>query len=530
MSLDEPMGKTFFDKWTVDSKDATTYRIISKNVSEYHFTVPYKDRVEVGEMFAIDDGGEITFLARITDIQHDSNYEGNWDTSLRGTQFYDQDQIFNRVVAEPLGCILEGRFRKSRMIPTKFSPVKRAKGAEFQFLKEVMGDIEVGLLRNGSRLVEDIPVALHSQAMDHHMGVFATTGMGKSNFMKVFAASCMKHAALGESKFGLLIVDPHGEYILGKKEVKGLLHLDRYRSGIVCYSTDPRHLQDPEVSELKIAVTEIRPSDIEVLYDWTPAQREALEAVSRVFYEDTWLDDILTPEGTAMMIAEDFHEKTVGRIKRTIKNILDKNKYIGPTRSSVPGIISNLLEGKVVLIDIPQLGERSELFLLSLISRHILERYKRESSEGTRANACLITIEEAQRVLGGGEGSLARFESIAREGRKFGVGLCAITQQPKLIDKQLLSQFNTLVILGLADRNDRTRLEESAKQDLSALDVEIQTLEKGEAIISTLNIPFPVPARIHLYENYLERLNRDSIDGRAKETSNRGRNFNPPPD
>lgn len=181
----------------------------------------------------------------------------------------------------------------------------------------------------------------------------------------------------------------------------------------------------------------------------------------------------------------------------------------------------------MVLIDIPQLGERSELFLLSLISRHILERYKRESSEGTRANACLITIEEAQRVLGGGEGSLARFESIAREGRKFGVGLCAITQQPKLIDKQLLSQFNTLVILGLADRNDRTRLEESAKQDLSALDVEIQTLEKGEAIISTLNIPFPVPARIHLYETYLERLNRD--DG-AKDASNRGQNFNPPPD
>ena len=128
--------------------------------------------------------------------------------------------------------------------------------------------------------------------------------------------------------------------------------------------------------------------------------------------------------------------------------------------------------------------------------------------------------------MGGGEGSLARFESIAREGRKFGVGLCAVTQQPKLIDKQLLSQFNTLVILGLADRNDRTRLEESAKQDLSSLDVEIQTLEKGEAIISTLNIPFPVPARIHLYERYLADLNREGGDEKRPEI----RGFNPPPD
>jgi hypothetical protein len=63
--------------------------------------------------------------------------------------------------------------------------------------------------------------------------------------------------------------------------------------------------------------------------------------------------------------------------------------------------------------------------------------------------------------------------------------------------------------MGLGDRNDRSQLEESAKQDLSSLDIEIQTLEPGEAVISTLNIPFPVPARIHRYEDYLHRLNKE---------------------
>jgi DNA helicase HerA-like ATPase len=517
-----------------DDNSSPYHKIISKDVREYHFIVPSEEWVELGEIVSIHDRRaerEATFLARITDIRHDSNYDGNWDTVIRGDGFYDSDHIFCRVVAEPLGCIMksdggEERFRKSRTIPAKFSPVKKAEKEEFRFLAEVMGDIEVGRLRNGSRDVKEIPVALHSEAMDHHMGVFATTGMGKSNFMKVFAASCMKKASSKDSKFGLLIVDPHGEYIFGKKGTKGLLHLDRYRNGIVCYSTDPGHLKDPLVSELTVKRSEILPQDIEVLYDWTPAQREALEAVSRVFYEEAWLEDIITPEGAARMIAEGFHEKTIGRISRTIKTILDKNRYISDLTSSIPGIISNLLDGNVVLVDIPTLGERSELFLLSLLSRTILDRYRRESAEGARGKSCPITVEEAQRVLGGGEGSLARFESIAREGRKFGVGLCAVTQQPKLIDKQLLSQFNTLVILGLADRNDRTRLEESAKQDLSSLDVEIQTLEKGEAIISTLNIPFPVPARIHLYERYLAELN---LEGR-EEKRPKSRGFNPPPD
>lgn len=517
-----------------DDNSSPYHKIISKDVREYHFIVPSGEWVELGEIVSIHDlrdEMDATFLARITDIRHDSNYDGNWDTVIRGDGFYDPDHIFHRVVAEPLGCITKEdggreRFRKSRTIPAKFSPVTKAEKEEFRFLAEVMGDIEVGRLRNGSREVREIPVALHSEAMDHHMGVFATTGMGKSNFMKVFAASCMKNASSKRSKFGLLIVDPHGEYIFGKKGTKGLLHLDRYRSGIVCYSTDPGHLNDPLVSQLTVKRSEILPQDIEVLYDWTPAQREALEAVSRVFYEEAWLEDIITPEGAARMVSEGFHEKTVGRISRTIKTILDKNRYISDLTSSVPGIISNLLAGKVVLVDIPTLGERSELFLLSLLSRSILDRYKRESAEGAKGRSCLITVEEAQRVLGGGEGSLARFESIAREGRKFGVGLCAVTQQPKLIDKQLLSQFNTLVILGLADRNDRTRLEESAKQDLSTLDVEIQTLEKGEAIVSTLKIPFPVPASIHLYEKYLDRLNRDG----SAETRGRIGGFNPPPD
>ncbi len=500
-------GAVMDAKKRIIEKGETTYRIISKSVREYQFIIPYRlpdeERVEVGQIFYIKDGGLI-FLARVLDIQYDSNYDGKWDTTLKGTQFFDQDQIFNRVIAEPLGCVDSSGFRKSRTIPTKFSSVNKAEKEEFKFLLQVMGDIEIGFLRNGSKRVEEIPVALHSDVMDHHMGIFATTGMGKSNFMKVFAASCMKLAAKGESKFGLLIVDPHGEYLLGKNGSKGLMHLKNYVSGLVCYSTDKKNATHPGVEELTMALNEIEPTDVLVLYDWSSAQRDALESISRVF-DSNWLDDLQTSEGIAAMVSEGFNEKTMGVISRRIKTLVERNRYIDKTKSSISNILTHLQEGKVVLVDIPRMSDRSELFLLSVVSRCILEKYKQEAPRG-RKN-CLITIEEAQRVLG--EGNLARFESIAREGRKFGVGLCAITQQPKLIDRQLLSQFNTLVVMGLGDRNDRSQLEESAKQDLSSLDIEIQTLEKGEAIISTLKIPFPIPARIHRYEDYLRRLEKE---------------------
>lgn len=76
-----------------------------------------------------------------------------------------------------------------------------------------------------------------------------------------------------------------------------------------------------------------------------------------------------------------------------------------------------------------------------------------------------------------------------------------MTQQPKLLDDELLSQFNTFFILGLADEKDRNMLRGAAKQDISAQGAEIQTLMPGEALIVNLAAPFAIPAHVYLYSN-----------------------------
>ncbi len=532
--IGDDIGSNLLERKIVDKTKTTTYKIISKDVREFHFIIPYDERVELGQIFSIKDysvkDDEITFLARVTDIQHDSNYDGKWDTTLKGTSFYDEDQIFNFVVSEPLGFITFNKkmgkkeFKKSKTIPLKFSEVEKASLEEFRFLTEKMGDLEVGYLRNGSQVVEEIGVKLNSEIMDHHMGVFATTGMGKSNFMKVFAASCMKKASMGESKLGLLLADPHGEYLMGsaKNNTKGLLHLTKYKNGLRCYSTNNKNAKEnAEVETLKIGIRDINPTDILPLFgEWRPAQKEAIEILDSENAAD-WLESF---KENRELVIKDIHEKTIEVIKRRL-NLLLRYSYIDEKNSSIDKIIKQLKEGKVILIDMEGIKERSELFLLSLLSRRILDEYQKDSLDNDK-NICLIAIEEAQRVLGGGDGSISGFEIIAREGRKFGVGLCAITQQPKLVDKLLLSQFNTLVIMGLGDRNDRKCLEESAKQDLTTLDVEIQTLEKGEAIISTLKVPFPIPVTIHLYEDYIKQLKEQDKD---LNRSSRGKKLVRPP-
>ena len=83
--------------------------------------------------------------------------------------------------------------------------------------------------------------------------------------------------------------------------------------------------------------------------------------------------------------------------------------------------------------------------------------------------------------------------------------MCAVSQQPKLIEEEILSQFNTLFILGLADKRDRSILRDSAKQDVSRLNNEIQMLMPGEALIASPFTPFAVPVKVYLCEEQLKR-------------------------
>jgi hypothetical protein len=157
------------------------------------------------------------------------------------------------------------------------------------------------------------------------------------------------------------------------------------------------------------------------------------------------------------------------------------------------------------------MGEAEELLVSVVLARAVFERNKvlfAQPEEFKKIPEMLVTMEEAQRVLSkvapGGRSNI--FAKIAREGRKFKTGLCAISQQPKLIDEEIISQFNTLFILGLADKRDRDILRDSAKQDVSQLSNEIQMLMPGEALITSPFTPFALPTKIHLYEEYLEAI------------------------
>jgi len=63
--------------------------------------------------------------------------------------------------------------------------------------------------------------------------------------------------------------------------------------------------------------------------------------------------------------------------------------------------------------------------------------------------------------------------------------------------------------MGFGDRHNRDIIIGSARQDLSKIEIEIQTLDLGEAIISMIGIPFLVTICIHYYEDNIAQLNKE---------------------
>jgi hypothetical protein len=519
-----------------DNADKSKYRLIGRSGLSYRFIAPHSETLYIGDIKKIvDKTKDTTFFAKITDLSHDSNFaDPKWDTRAYAEQFYGLgEDVFITVDAVPLGLVdSDGKFHKPRTIPSKFSTVEDPTAEDFRFLTEQMGEIEVGYMRSGNDVLKDVAVRIPARVLPQHMGVFATTGMGKSNFMKTFCASCMK-----EKKFGLLIVDPHGEYVGGGKSstgepTKGLVHYTEGRDGLAIFTI--RGEADRKkygMNKLFLDYDDFRISDLSILHELSAPQFDIVEALSRAGGKEI-IDffDRVDPEmfpikdtGTSVIrqdtLMYQIRNSMAGPIrviKRHIENLVNGNKaFFRPAGSSMHEIISDLHDNNVVLIDIPDMGERSELFVLSVITRMIMAKHRSEArgygvDERQESNhQVLITIEEAQRVLAAGGASTQVFRECAMEGRKFGVGLCVVTQQPKNVDPKVLAQINTFVVMGLGDKGDREIIMGSAKQDLSKMEIEIQTLDRGEAIISTIGIPFPVSTRIHRFEDYIAGLNRE---------------------
>ncbi|HZX44263.1 MAG TPA: ATP-binding protein [Candidatus Nanoarchaeia archaeon] len=476
------------------------------------------ERIELGELL-VGESSDSKILLQAVNLLYGSqisqqnlelisgiNLEEGQDASFMEPELRN----YNLAVLKNLITLNGDNASVCKKLPAFFSSVREIRKEDLSFLVKPKNPLFIGNLRSGSKMM-DFPIYLDgADVFSHHVLVPATTGRGKSNMTSVILWD-----ALSKDYCGILVLDPHDEYF-GRNKL-GLK--DHPMKEKVVYYT-PNEVPVGQRT-LKINLSLVKPHHFSGVVDWSDAQLQALTQYFREFGND-WIEAIVLDKP----LKADFFEGTLAVVKRRIMSLLDLEFNgsqlfsngvfdLNAGETTITDICHELEEGKAVIIDTSDFSGSVEILIGSLIAHEILGNYRRFKMKGTLREKPVVSIvlEEAPRVLG--KEALERgpniFSTIAREGRKFKVGLFAITQLPSLIPREILANMNTKIILGIEMKPEREAIIQSAAQDLSEDDRNIASLDKGEAIISSNFAKFATPVKIPLFEDFAKLSKKEEV-------------------
>jgi len=143
---------------------------------------------------------------------------------------------------------------------------------------------------------------------------------------------------------------------------------------------------------------------------------------------------------------------------------------------------------------------------VAVISRLIFEALQRHLKENETALPTVLVLEEAHSFVrkdtdvgaSAQASELCRqtFERIAREGRKFGLGLVLASQRPSELSPTVLAQCNSFLLHRIVNDVDQNLVRRLVPDALGGLLGELPTLPSQQAILLGWAVPTPVLVRI----------------------------------
>lgn len=167
--------------------------------------------------------------------------------------------------------------------------------------------------------------------------------------------------------------------------------------------------------------------------------------------------------------------------------------YIGKDKSE---------NGEIVVIDLSIVPTDILHIVVSVISRIIFEALQRYRRKNNKLLPTVLVMEEAHNFvsrynLDSEDLSPSRlcsqtFEKIAKEGRKFGLGLMLSSQRPSELSPTVLSQCNTFLLHRLVNDRDQELVKKFVPDNLGSILNELPVLPTKKAILLGWAAPIPI--------------------------------------
>lgn len=397
----------------------------------------------------------------------------------------------------------------------------------------------------------------------HHFAILGSTGSGKSGTVASILHSVLDHSPQGKTlKPRIVMIDPHGEYAsafgerakvyrayndasVADNEAEllklpyWLMSSDELRSLIIGKTEQEATSQN---NILYDAITYARQFQAALLNDIQPGNlggvapdrvgdvsEEAILNFDRdkplPFKLEQFKKHINEVQGKQFNVDKYLSARDKDRLKneailkklRTLEanpqlNFLLK-EYDEATSPKLQDILAQFVgeaDGKDIrIIDISGLPNEVAGPLAALISRLLFQYKIWQTRDEREKDPILFVCEEAHRyVPNHGEAQYKEAQDairrIAKEGRKYGLGLGLISQRPSDVESTVLSQCNSWIVLRLSNSSDQEHVSKFLPDSLNGLTKMLSALTRREAIF--VGEAAALPSRIRIRELSPEQL------------------------
>jgi len=335
----------------------------------------------------------------------------------------------------------------------------------------------------GKLVGHDIPIYLDINGMvQKHVSVLAKTGGGKSYLTGVLIEELLKHDVT------VVIIDPHGEYNSLRDKGKHDKTMDRYGVEPHSYKDQLNELSpdakvNPSAKPLRFTLSNLDAREILGLASPSqvrahlPALRRCLD-VLRASVKDYDLSDIIR-----VLQREDEREN-----QPLIEDLLYL-KEVDIFAKEGTRIDELVMKGKTTIVNLKGVPPDVQELVVARVADALFRLRKLN-----RVPPMMFVVEEAHNYCPqvGSAASSKILRTIASEGRKFGLGLLIVTQRAAKVDKNVLSQCNTQVILKVTNPNDLKAITSSVEGVTPGMEEEIQRLPIGQAILVGAGVQMPL--------------------------------------
>ncbi len=550
--------------------------------------------ISVGEIFMIysdRDGHERVFFFRVLGLE---NYLRQVDDMSRiaSTLMVEGDAYLSGIERNMLlsvgGRMLgyaekdkkgEWTFKAPRRMPDHLASVYRPmRGTSDESVRDMLecqtdGEIFVGELQVGEETL-DVPVRIPCKFLPMHVGIFGSTGAGKSNLMMVLIKSmidtnldAIRNPGQNKTRISAFCIDPHDEFAKGvdKFGIQSVVAdmSDKTRSDVIgdfYYLTTHRRATTREIGryarEIRILWSEIRPRDLYSIMEFSPQMSSFIEAQYATSTDD-WIKTIIDMEDS-----KDDAQGTLKAVKRRLRFLERSPLFIREGSSLLADIYYAMETGRVLVVNTSLMSDQEQFLLTTIVTRTLSDMRRALKSSGNlgdferqgemrlprsffsqvkdKARAFYsksgmkddsevrdpkslpviqVTVEEAPSIL---NPELMRgqsvFKDISRQGRKFNIGLLVVSQQVSVLDNVILSQMNTEINLRLGNEREIKACIDNASVNISGFEGEFRVMARGEAIVTASYRELPLPVRIPLFDDIYEKDKHRYKDAKPKKS------------